>query len=267
MIVYKAISPSNKIYIGITTCSLEKRMKEHYKTAKMCRDNYKFYNAIRKYQFENFKWEIIDQVNSMQELFEKEEYYIKIFDSFNNGYNSTLGGEGCKGVVHSEESKRILSEKSSIQWNNLSYEEKQKRIKNNLTGHKKMVIDNFGNIFEYMMDAAIYYNIQISTVSMLIKLKKPSEKGICFKLYKNGDIKCEIYKSPIRKKRKIASEKTKENYSIHNGHNKKLIDQNGNEYRSISYASRILDLDRSTIYNHLNNSKPLINGLELKYAI
>lgn len=61
MIVYKAISPFNKIYIGITTCSLEKRMKEHFQTSKRNKDNYKFYNSIRKYGFHNFKWEIIDQ--------------------------------------------------------------------------------------------------------------------------------------------------------------------------------------------------------------
>jgi hypothetical protein len=36
-------------------------------------------------------------------MYEKEKYYIKLYDSYNNGYNMTLGGEGVKLLSLDEE--------------------------------------------------------------------------------------------------------------------------------------------------------------------
>lgn len=53
MIVYKATNNiNNKVYIGITTKTLEHRKSIHKKDSKT-KDTY-FYKAIRKYGFENF---------------------------------------------------------------------------------------------------------------------------------------------------------------------------------------------------------------------
>jgi group I intron endonuclease len=59
-----------------------------------------------KYGIENIVFEIIDLADSYEELCEKEKYYIELYDSFNNGYNCTLGGEGTLGRVDSEETKK-----------------------------------------------------------------------------------------------------------------------------------------------------------------
>ena len=78
MIIYKATNLINdKIYIGLTTKSLEHRISVHKKDSK--RLNTYFYQAIRKYGFENFKWEVVDTAITMEELEEKERYYIKLF--------------------------------------------------------------------------------------------------------------------------------------------------------------------------------------------
>lgn len=55
------------------------------------------FNAIEKYGFDAFIVdEVLDTANSADELNEKEIMYIEKYDSFNNGYNLTLGGEsGC----------------------------------------------------------------------------------------------------------------------------------------------------------------------------
>lgn len=39
----------------------------------------------------------------------KEQFYINLFDSYNNGYNSTLGGDGNQGIIMSEESNKKRS--------------------------------------------------------------------------------------------------------------------------------------------------------------
>ena len=56
----------------------------------------KFHRAIRKYGVENFNVETIENIR-VEELQERERYWITYYDSYNCGYNSTLGGDGqCK---------------------------------------------------------------------------------------------------------------------------------------------------------------------------
>ena len=94
MIIYKATNIiNNKVYIGQTIHTLNVRKAQHersheygYKTA--------FSNAIRKYGKENFIWEVIYETNSIEDLNEKESYYIKYYKSLvtENGYNLKGGG-------------------------------------------------------------------------------------------------------------------------------------------------------------------------------
>ena len=87
----------------------------------------KFYRAIRKYGKENFYIENILslEAKTKEELKEflndKEKYFIKIFNSKNNGYNSTYGGDGVLGLKHREHSKELMKntwfKKGIIPWN------------------------------------------------------------------------------------------------------------------------------------------------------
>lgn len=53
------------------------------------------YRAFRKYGLENFSFEILEQCK-IDKLSEKEIFYIEKYNSYKNGYNQTLGGEGYK---------------------------------------------------------------------------------------------------------------------------------------------------------------------------
>lgn len=67
--------------------------------------------AIKKYGFDNFSFEIIeDNIPDRETLDNKEKYYIKIFQSLvsQHGYNVELGGNGPG--KHSEETKRKIGE-------------------------------------------------------------------------------------------------------------------------------------------------------------
>lgn len=92
-LIYKATLPSGKSYVG-KTINLKFRIRSH----KYCCNrgvNSKFYNAMRKYGFDNISWEILED-NIPDELLNiKECEWIEIFDSYKNGYNDTLGGERC----------------------------------------------------------------------------------------------------------------------------------------------------------------------------
>ena len=97
MLIYKATNKiTNKSYIGQTIKKLDQRKSEHKHRAFFENSNTKFYNAIKKYGWYNFTWEILEESNewSKEELDEKEIYYIQLYDTINNGYNILIGG-GC----------------------------------------------------------------------------------------------------------------------------------------------------------------------------
>jgi len=110
--VYKYTNKINgKIYVGITTRTIEIRHKEHLKAIN---DSYYFHRALKKYGVNNFELETLCACNDFEELKEKEKFYIKHLNSFvrsknSKGYNMTLGGEGTVGFKHSLKSKLNMS--------------------------------------------------------------------------------------------------------------------------------------------------------------
>ena len=118
MIIYKAENLINhKVYVGKTVNTLEHRRWGHFNAA---RKGFKtiFYNAIRKYGEDNFKFSVLDSCESTKDLNEREKYFIKTLDSMTpNGYNMTKGGDGqskgwdspMKGITLKDETKEKIS--------------------------------------------------------------------------------------------------------------------------------------------------------------
>ena len=139
MIVYRAKNKiNNKSYIGITTKTLEHRKRTHEKAAKY--SNRKFYTALNKYGFDNFEWSVLSECSDMVELENQEQHYIKHYNSMDNGYNLTSGGESIK--EYSEESKELMRE-ARVEWHKSNRngfkgkthtEEVRKRISEKLKG-------------------------------------------------------------------------------------------------------------------------------------
>ena len=112
-IIYKIENLVNgKVYVGQTTeekgfdgryCSKGKDIERIYKHQESLKENnYKYnkhlFDAINKYGFENFSVnKIFDVAFSKEELNIKEQVWISIYNSYNNGYNNNLGGDGNKG--------------------------------------------------------------------------------------------------------------------------------------------------------------------------
>ena len=93
--IYKIVNDINdKVYIGKTLASIEKRFYEHCKDSKdLHKENRPLYKAMNKYGIEHFSIQEIEQV-SINDLSQREQYWINQYDSYHNGYNATLGGEG-----------------------------------------------------------------------------------------------------------------------------------------------------------------------------
>jgi len=88
---------NNKIYIGKTVVSEPRRWQAHvwYAHNDIKKDCPYLCNAINKYGKENFKREIIEEIDD-KNLFEREIYWINYYASNNHeiGYNLDNGGIG-----------------------------------------------------------------------------------------------------------------------------------------------------------------------------
>lgn len=93
--IYQIINDiNNKIYIGKTEFSIDKRFKEHCSDAfKERNEKRPLYSAMQKYGIEHFHIELIEETDNPEE---REKYWIEQKQSFKKGYNATLGGDGKK---------------------------------------------------------------------------------------------------------------------------------------------------------------------------
>lgn len=98
-IVYKASNiVTNEVYIGATTRSVEERQTDHIQKANNGLGSY-FQQAIGTYGPEAFSWEQIDTAQNLNELAQKESYYILEYNSKDKGYNEDRGG-GFKKTIY-----------------------------------------------------------------------------------------------------------------------------------------------------------------------
>lgn len=108
--IYKIENKINKkCYIGISK-DIKRRWNSHkyHATNTNLADrerDYPLYKAMRKYGIENFDFSILEELpeeTSYETLVEKEKYWIAKFDSYNKGYNQTIGGDIINNIVHGE---------------------------------------------------------------------------------------------------------------------------------------------------------------------
>lgn len=92
-IIYKIENKINgKVYIGLTTKSLEKRLNEHVTGKKKTS---LIGNALKKYKLDSFSVNVIDVAFFKEDLCGKEKQLIIFYNCKHpNGYNLTDGGEG-----------------------------------------------------------------------------------------------------------------------------------------------------------------------------
>lgn len=100
--IYKYQNKLNgKVYIGQST-DIEHRYGQHLYDA-ACKDESRRKTgvdfAIAKYGINNFAFEIIEEC-PIEELDEREKYWIKYYNSYENGYNRNSGGSVIRGEEH-----------------------------------------------------------------------------------------------------------------------------------------------------------------------
>lgn len=104
--VYRHISPSGKVYVGITKLSLSFRWNQGrgYKRCKL------FYRAIQKYGWDNFTHEVLLDKITKSEAIYVERYLIKWYKLHSISYNITDGGESTTGFHMPEDARKRISQ-------------------------------------------------------------------------------------------------------------------------------------------------------------
>jgi len=186
--IYKIINLINgKLYIGCTFRTLEERFYGHirrYKTR--TKKDIILYNAFHKHGIENFKIELIETVDTIDEMYEREKYYIKTLDTFHasgKGYNMTLGGEGNAGYEWTEEQRKNKRKERKLLFEKCP-DLKQKFLMAGQTAIKKQnekykVIDPDNNIHEGIGSHKLCekYNLNPFTFRYMLQGKQKQHKG------------------------------------------------------------------------------------------
>jgi hypothetical protein len=94
----------DKSYIGYTSKSLEERLHKHILNALSGIDT-KFYRDIRKHGPKNIISKILIECNNEIKVKQLERDYIKQYNTFKNGLNSTEGGDGGD-IINSLDDKK-----------------------------------------------------------------------------------------------------------------------------------------------------------------
>lgn len=267
-IIYKIQNIINdKIYIGQTQISLEKRWNEHLRDTK--RRDYKFHRAIRKYGEESFSKEIIEEVSDDM-LNEREIYWISYYDSYHNGYNSTLGGDGSlkinreliielwdKGYsieeIHKEVGYCKLTITKTLQsYKNYSHQESVHRGKRNQT--KKIcqydMNGQYIKTFDSLTIAATEMGVDRNAISSCCRNKRPSCKGFLWRY--NNDAPPQNYLSEQKNKRPVLQ-----------------FDKTGlfiRKFDSITDASKEIGTSHTSIHRCCSGKSKTSGGFVWKFA-
>lgn len=123
--IYKITNRVNsKVYVGMTSTSLHKRLLGHIRNSK--KPKFRLHQAISKHGKDNFYIEELDVAENQNDANILERYWIDELKSTNYdiGYNMANGGSG-KSIILSEEIKLKISQSVQAHRNGLTDDEKK----------------------------------------------------------------------------------------------------------------------------------------------
>nr|DAT54007.1 MAG TPA: intron associated endonuclease [Caudoviricetes sp.] len=296
--IYKiTCKKNNKVYIGQTIQPLEQRLYHHFDDAINKGYDYAFANAIRKHGTENFTIEEIERYECKNKkelktiLDVAEKKYIKQYNSYLEGYNSTLGGDGTLGYKLSKEhkdkirkaikgrkhTKESIEKMSKIHSGKVLSEETKQKISNTVKSkttqeHLDKMVQasrrvNCKQVAQYTLEgelikvypslgkASTETKISKSGIGMNCNGQRNSAGGYCWR-YVDGEVKRYI--------------KTNANINSISNKSKPVIqyDKEGNfvnKYNSIREASRRTQVVISSIVENCKGKRKTAGGYVWRY--
>lgn len=198
MIIYTFKNKVNdKVYVGQTCRTFKERMGEHLR-----HKNTTLGKALAKYGIDNFEYKIIDEAKTIEELNEKEIFWIEKLNSITPyGYNLCKGGNNTLGYNHKEESKEKmrLSKKGTFKGEDNPFfgkkhthetrqkmrdawtEERKEQLRLSVKTRKHHTVKvrnvDTGEVFDSVKEAAEKYNTEGTHITSVCKGKRKTTGG------------------------------------------------------------------------------------------
>lgn len=233
--IYKITNKiNNKIYVG-QSIDIQRRWEEHKFYSK---DDTVLQHAFSKYGINNFIFEIIEECN-IDELDEKEIYWISYYDSFENGYNMNKGGNNHQFLNYEEilfvfkETKSIhktaeitkssrTSVRKILEIFNIDYE-KEQGVPIQIVMVDPITLKEL-KVFNSIVEAATFVKTSDSAIRKALKKDNRYSSGFLWKKYNEDIVLKPLKKIPADRKKKII-----EQYDLNNN---KI-----NEYKTLAEAN------------------------------
>lgn len=275
--VYKLTSPSEKVYIGITSRSVKKRWNNGigYKRCPA------IYSAIKKYGWENIKKEILYEGLTEEHAKFMEIFLIKQHKSNNRkyGYNLTEGGEGAKGTIVSEETRKKMSAVHKGNKYNLGRKlskehrrkisEREKGAKN--PNAKKVICLETLKVYDTLTQATIETGATKITECCNHYPKHKSSNGLHWEYY-DENLQDKDYKEMLER---LLEEEYKNKHHKASEKNKKITSERcsvrvicietGEVFRSIRDACEKYNIGPPNLCNCCKGKRKTANGFHWKY--
>ena len=144
-VIYKYTSPSGKVYIGQTTN--EKHRRSTWFCTKRRYAGTAINRARAKYGPENFAYEVLykrlflNKELATIELDRWETYFIGMYNSYEKGYNNSIGGSTSRGSRRTDEQRKQMSIiKSGVKQSRETIEKRRRSLKG--IKHSKAAVTN-----------------------------------------------------------------------------------------------------------------------------
>lgn len=290
--VYIHCLPNNKVYVGITMNTT----KERWQSGRGYKNNPRFYNAIRKYGWDNIKHEIVIDNIDKETACALECALIDYFVSYKRefGYNCTLGGEIYE---ITEETRCKLSEaRKGKPWTQAQRENipkglrgckqkdsirlakairrrqmlKENRIKINrgslVCNAEPVRCLNDGIVYGSIAECAQKYHLTRILITKVCMGEREHTKGYKFE-YINQEKKNNAINYIRTQKNKIKTKKTVDLTYLENRNIPVLDMLTGIKYKSATEAGKQLNLRSSLIVRSCRNRYMKHGGRKWEFAI
>lgn len=221
---------NKKKYVG-QSIDIDYRLKKHFtKLRNGYHENRYLQRSFNKYGEESFTKYVLEECHK-EELNEKEKFWIREMNSFEDGFNLTIGGEGVNGWKSDTKFKMKMRELVSGEKNpnygnhwtdemkrKLSEQRKGIYINENNPNAKKIICVETLNVYNTIKDASIDCNCKTeSSISRCLRDKHNIANGFHFVLYTK-----EIYEYLLEHRFEYLCECYKSKNYIADYHNEKI---------------------------------------------
>lgn len=177
--IYKITAPDGRVYIGQTVNHIERwRM---YKNG-YCYTQRKLFKSLIKHGSDNHIFEILEEC-TFEDLNEREKYYIKFYDSFYKGLNSSYLGMDKDDISKSKyysntKRKSLLIKEKSIEIQDKKYK-KEIVISGDPLERNTVVYDSVtGIFFDNISQAAEAYDLKYSSLNAYLYGKRKNRTNL-----------------------------------------------------------------------------------------